>query len=144
LAFKDKKPYLATGDQEMEKVFKILVVFVLLMLLIIYFIRSRERKFREYVFSHRIPDSRDVMDEMLLLDSIISHEGAATITDRDAGLVYVYHISGMLTIFRQGAQKEVQRLAVPANGYFLSFDPVKEELYLHHEGEIYVYIRRGA
>lgn len=125
----------------MEKVFKILVVFVLLMLLIVYFIRSRERKFREYVFSHRIPDSRDVMDEMMLLDSVISHEGVATITDRDTGLIYVYHIHGMLTIFRQGSGKEMQRIAVPANGYFLSFDPVKEELYVHHEGEIYVYTR---
>lgn len=125
----------------MEKVFKILIVFVLLMLLIIYFIRSRERRFRDYVFSHRIPDRRDIMDEMLLLDSIISHEGTATIADRDGGLVYVYHISGVLTIFRQGSQKEMQRLSVPADGYFLSFDPVKEELYLHHEGEIYVYSR---
>ena len=128
----------------MEKVFKILVVFVLLMLLIVYFIRSRERKFREYVFSHRIPDNRDVMDEMLLLDSVISHEGVATITDRDTGLMYVYHIDGMLTIFRQGVQKELQRLPVPANAYFLSYDPVKEELYLHHEGEIYVYTRPGV
>jgi hypothetical protein len=125
----------------MEKVFKILVVFVLLMLLIVYFIRSRERKFREYVFSHRIPDDRDVMDEMMLPDSVISHEGVATITDADARLSYVYHVDGTLTIFRQGTQKEVQRLIVPARAYFLSFDPVKEELYLHHEGEIYVYHR---
>jgi len=125
----------------MEKVFKILIVFVLLMLLIVYFIRSRERKFRDYVFSHRIPDSRDVMDEMLLLDSVISHEGTATITDRDAGLVYIYDIKGFLTILRQESLKEMQRLMVPANGYFLSFDPVKEELYLHYEGEIYVYTR---
>jgi len=125
----------------MEKVFKILIVFVLLMLLIVYFIRSRDRKFREYAFSHRIPDSRDVMEEMMLLDSVISHEGVAMIIDRDTGLVYRYHVDGMLTIFRQGSQKEMQRLVVPANGYFLSFDPVKEELYLHHEGEIYVYTR---
>jgi len=125
----------------MEKVFKILIVFALVMLLIVYFIRSRERKFREYVFSHRIPDRRDVMEEMMLLDSVISHEGVATIIDRDAGLVYVYEIRGMLTIIRDGTRKEMQKLVVPANGYFLSFDPVKEELYLHLEGEIYVYTR---
>lgn len=38
----------------MEKVFKILVVFGLLMIVIIYSISAREKKFREYYFSRRI------------------------------------------------------------------------------------------
>ena len=38
----------------MEKVFKILVVFGLLMIVIIYSITAREKKFREYYFSRRI------------------------------------------------------------------------------------------
>jgi hypothetical protein len=38
----------------MEKVFKILVVFALLMLVIVYSVKSKERKFREYYFSRRV------------------------------------------------------------------------------------------
>ncbi|HMH22666.1 MAG TPA: hypothetical protein VK563_12860 [Puia sp.] len=39
----------------MEKIYKILVVFGLLMFAISYSIRARERKFRQYFFSKRIP-----------------------------------------------------------------------------------------
>jgi len=39
----------------MEKIYKILVVFALLMLVITYSIRARERRFREYFFSKRLP-----------------------------------------------------------------------------------------
>jgi len=35
----------------------------------------------------------------------------------------------------------LQRLAVPPEAYYLSIDPVKEEIHLHHEGEIYIYAR---
>lgn len=38
----------------MEKVFKILVVFALLMLIIVYSARIREKKFREYYFDRKI------------------------------------------------------------------------------------------
>jgi hypothetical protein len=37
----------------MEKIFQILVVFALLMLIIRWFFRDRELKFRDYIFSHR-------------------------------------------------------------------------------------------
>jgi hypothetical protein len=39
----------------MEKIYKILIVFGLLMLAITYSISARERKFREYFFSKRVP-----------------------------------------------------------------------------------------
>ncbi len=125
----------------MEKVFKILIVFALLMFLILYSIRTREGKFREYAFSHRIPDTPPATDEPELFSSIISHQGAATITDPATGLLYHYTTEGSLTILRQGSSKELQRLAVPPEAYYLSIDPVKEEIHLHHEGEIYIYAR---
>jgi hypothetical protein len=37
----------------MEKIFQILVVFALMMLIIRWFFRDRELKFRDYIFSHR-------------------------------------------------------------------------------------------
>lgn len=125
----------------MEKIFKILIVFTLLMFLITYFIRSRDRRFREYIFSHRMPDAPPETDEPEGFSSIISHEGLATITDPAASIIYRYQISGTLTIHRNG--KELQRLAVPPDAYYLAIDPVKEEIRLHHEGEIYVYVRES-
>ena len=125
----------------MEKILKIIIVFALLMFLITYFIRSRERKFREYTFSHRIPDTPPTEDEPEGFSSVISHQGIATITDPAAGLEYNYSIDGMLTIYRQGSLKALQRLTVPKDGYYLSLDPIKDEIHLHHEGEIYIYKR---
>ena len=124
----------------MEKIIKILIVFALLIFIISRFIRSRDRKFREYVFSHRIPDVPDA-DEPEGFSSIISHEGIASITDPAAGIVYNYTVDGMLTLYRQGSIKALQRLPVPSDAYYLSIDPIKEEIYLHHEGEVYIYKR---
>jgi len=125
----------------MEKIFKILIVFILLTLLIHKYIRGRGRKFREYIFSHRIPESPPTEDEAELLASIISHQGIATITDAAAGVEYNYTVDGILSIYRQGSLKILQRLEVPADAYYLTVDPIKEEIHLHHEGEICIYKR---
>lgn len=128
----------------MEKIFKILVVFILLTLLIHKFIRGRTRKFREYVFSHRIPETPPTEDEAELLASVISHQGIATITDAAAGVEYNYTVDGILSIYRQGSLKILQRLEVPADAYYLTVDPINEEIRLHHEEEIYIYRRVPA
>jgi hypothetical protein len=54
----------------MEKVFKILVVFGLLMIVIVYSVTAREKKFREYYFSRRItgPQAGDPAMLMVLID----------------------------------------------------------------------------
>jgi len=59
----------------MEKVFKILIVFVLLMFLIVYSIRAREGKFREYAFSHRIPIHLPLQMNRKASPLVISHQG---------------------------------------------------------------------
>lgn len=123
----------------MEKVLKILIVFALLMLLIVFSIRTR--RFREYGFSHRIPDTPPATDETELLTSVISRQGAAMVTDESTGLVYHYTTAGALTIYRHHSTRELQRLAAPPDAYYLSVDPIKDEIHLHHEGEIYVYTR---
>lgn len=125
----------------MEKIFKIIIVFLLLTLLIVWFTRSRDRKFREYVFSHRLPETPPTEDEAEILSSVISHQGIATITDAAAGYDYNYTVDGVLTIYRQGSLKALQRLETPKDAYYLTVDPVKDEIHLHHEGEIYVYRR---
>ena len=123
----------------MEKVFKILIVFSILMLLIVYSIRTR--KWREYSFSHRMPDEPPAPEEPEGLSSIISHEGIALVTDESTGLVYRYDAAGVLTIYRQHSSSVLQRLDVPPAAYYLSIDVIKDEIHLHHEGEIYVYTR---
>ncbi|HEY4206160.1 MAG TPA: hypothetical protein VGM31_05070 [Puia sp.] len=123
----------------MEKVLKILIVFALLTLLIFYSIRTR--RFREYRFFHRKPDMPPEAGDLDGLSSIISHEGVALVTDESTGLIYRYDKTGILTIHRQHSSAVLQRLEVPAGAYYLSIDVIKDEIHLHHEGEIYVYSR---
>jgi len=123
----------------MEKVLKILIVFALLMLLIFYSYRTR--RWTEYKFSHHVPDLPPAVDEPEGLSSIISHEGIAFVTDESTGLVYRYDTAGVLTIHRQHSSTVLQRLEVPPSAYYLSIDVIKDEIHLHHEGEIYVYSR---
>jgi hypothetical protein len=122
----------------MGKILKILVVFAFLMLLIVYSIRTR--RWREYSFSHRTPD-QPPGDEPEGLSSIISHEGIALVTDESAGLIYRYDVAGTLTIHRLHSSAMLQELKVPPSAYYLSIDVIKDEIHLHHEGEIYVYSR---
>lgn len=123
----------------MEKVIKILVVFAFLMLLIFY--STRTRRWREYKLSHRMPETPPVADQPEGLSSIISHQGIAIVTDESTGLVYRYEATGALTIHRQHSSTVLQRLDVPSSAYYLSIDVIKDEIHLHHEGEIYVYSR---
>jgi len=123
----------------MEKVLKILIVFALLMLLIFYSFRTR--RWREYRFSHRMPELPPVADEPEGLSSIISHQGIALVTDESTGLVFRYDTTGILTISRQHSSTVLQELHVPQGAYYLSIDVIKDEIYLHHEGEIYIYSR---
>jgi hypothetical protein len=58
----------------MEKVFKILAVFALLMLVIVYSFRSKERKFREYYFLRRIGIPSGRPDWTLFAATIITGE----------------------------------------------------------------------
>lgn len=123
----------------MGKILKILVVFAFLMLLIVYSIRTR--RWREYSFSHRTPDPPPAGDEPEGLSSIISHEGIALVTDESSGLIYRYDVAGILTIHRLHSSAVLQELKVPPSAYYLSIDVIKDEIHLHHEGEIYVYSR---
>jgi hypothetical protein len=123
----------------MEKIFKILIVFGLLMFVIVYSIRTR--RWREYAFSGRLPEIPPAEDEPEDLSSVISHQGIAVVTDEATGLVYQYNTAGVLTISMQHSSRELQRLAVPPGAYYLSFDGIKDEIHLHYEGEIYIYTR---
>ena len=123
----------------MEKVLKILIVFALLMLLIFY--STRTRRWRQYSFSRKIPDTPPAADEPEGISSVISHEGIALVTDESTGLVYRYDTTGVLSIHRQHSSAVLQQLDVPAAAYYLSFDVIKDEIHLHQEGEIYVYSR---
>lgn len=123
----------------MEKVLKIVIVFALLVLLIFYSIRTR--RWREYHFSHRMPDTPPAADDPEGLSSIISHQGIALVTDESTGLIYRYETTGILTISRQHSSTVLQRLDVPQGAYYLSIDVIKDEIHLHHEGEIYIYSR---
>jgi hypothetical protein len=74
----------------MEKVFKILAVFALLMLVILYSVKAKERKFREYFFLRRINNpSMGQPDWALLAATIITgEEGGQRADDREGQLSF--------------------------------------------------------
>jgi len=121
----------------MEKVFKILSS-VLLMFLIVYSIRAREGKFRNMP-SPTASDTPPATDEPEA--SPLSYSIRDSHTRPCYRLPVPLRYRWRLTILRQGSLKELQRLAVPPEAYYFSIDPVKDEIHLHHEGEIYIYAR---
>lgn len=69
----------------MEKIFKILAVFALLILIIVFSVYARERKFREFYFSKRIPLPRTLEASKNLVTVVVSAEedGGRRITDAE-------------------------------------------------------------
>jgi hypothetical protein len=88
-----------------------------------------------------MPDMPPDANEPEGLSSVISHEGIALVTDESTGLIFRYDKAGILTIHRQHSSAVLQRLEAPADAYYLSVDVIKDEIHVHHEGEVYVYCR---
>jgi hypothetical protein len=115
----------------MEKIFQILAVFVLLMLVITRFVRSREFKFREYIFLRRISHSLPPDISRRLLTTLLSPFAAPSpAADRENGLVFqrAPDTTGGLEIVDEGKGLVVALLEIdPVDA--LLFDPVTRLIY---------------
>ncbi len=131
----------------MDKVFKILIVFALLMLVIVWSYRAREKKYREYyLFKQAIlPFPGDPDWEMLQAagtGAAADEQGNSLVFDPLTKLIYRYSGEGALTILRQGDHEDpkiMQEMLVPKNGRHLALDPQTGKLYLLTEGSVWIY-----
>ncbi len=150
----------------MEKIFRILVVFVLLMVIIYRFIRGREPAYRSYGYlTRRKPPLPEVIEQRLIpavfrasggspADGSLVGSGAgsseypvggdadAFLFDEAANILFCYSSKGSLTIFRRRAEetyKEMQWFAAPLNCTGLALDPLESRLYFEVEGSLFVY-----
>jgi len=133
----------------MEKIFRILVVFVLLMVIISRFIRGREPAYRSYGYLTRRKPPLPAAIEQRLIPAVfgspeypVGGDADAFLFDAASDLLFCYSSKGSLTIFRRRAEdtyKEMQWLAVPLNCTALALDPQESRLYFEAEGSLFVY-----
>jgi hypothetical protein len=133
----------------MEKILRILVVFVLLMVIIYRFIRGREPGYRPYGYLTRRKPPLPPEIEQRLLPAVfgssefpVGGDADAFLFDAASDLLFCYSSKGSLTIFRRRAEetyKEMQWLAVPLNCTGLALDPLESRLYFEAEGSLFVY-----
>jgi hypothetical protein len=142
----------------MVKIFQLVTVFILLMLVVTWFFRSRDFAFREYIFSHRAryPLSPDISRRLLSVvvtprvgERTAEVEGAQrapNLIDEETGLIFRCgpDEAGTLEIVRRETGDIMQSLAVPTGITMLALDPEDKKLYIESEGLIYVFTPLGA
>lgn len=137
----------------MEKVLQILIVFALLMLVVSWFIREREPRFRPYDYLNRVKPPLPVGVEQRLIAAVfmpeegrerfgVQADADAFLSDADSRLLFCYSVVGRLVIYRQGSKgvyKQVQELAAPLDCTALALDPADGRLYFEANGYLFVY-----
>ena len=140
----------------MVKIFQLLTVFILLMLVVTWFFRSRDFAFREYIFSHRAryPLSPDISRRLLSVivtprvgdRSAEAEQLTPHLIDEETGLIFRCgpDETGTLEIVRGETGEIMQSLAAPTGITLLALDPEDKKLYIESEGSIYVFAPLGA
>ena len=131
----------------MDKVFKILLVFALLMMVIVYSYRAREKRYREYYLFRQagLPFPGDPDWELLRNagSGVDADEGDSLVFDPVTKLIYRYSGEGILTILQQGNNddpKILQELHVPKDCRRLALDPLTGKIYLMTDESVWIYI----
>lgn len=139
----------------MEKILQILSVFALLMLVITWFMREREEKFRRFGFLGRmkgvLQGGGDLMEGVFGAAEERERLGVpdgvdAFLFDEGSRLLFCYAMEGRLTIYRRlagGVKRELQELSVPLDCSAMWWDPQGLQLFLEEEGEWFVYGAEG-
>ena len=121
---------------DMDKIFQILAVFVVLLLVISRFIKGREPRYRPYDYIKRFkpPLPADVEARLIpWVDGILDHDAE--------GLRFSYEAVGRLTIYRREGDRyqQKQELPVPLDCVAMALDPADGKLYFESSGFIFVY-----
>ena len=140
----------------MVKIFQLLTVFILLMLIVTWFFRSRDFAFREYIFSHRAryPLSPDIRRRLLSVvvmprvgeGSTEAEQRTPHLIDEETGLIFRCgpDEAGTLEIVRGETGEIMQSLAAPTGITLMALDPEDKKLYIESEGFIYVFAPLGV
>lgn len=119
----------------MEKILKILIVFALLMFLIVYSVRTREKKFREYFFHRQLglPLSGDPDEDFL--SAAAAQEDEISAIDREHQRVFLPGEGKELLVEAMDTGNRLAVLALEERPDSLAFDPAT--------GLIFSYSREG-
>ena len=141
----------------MVKIFQLLTVFILLMLVVTWFFRSREFVFREYIFSHlaKYPLSPDISRRLLFavmaptggVDLPVEGEpDVLQVFDEETGLVFRCRTggAGILEVVDAKTGEIMQSLAAPTGITLLALDPEDKKLYMESEGSVFVFAPSGT
>jgi len=129
----------------MEKIFKILVVFGLLMLVIIYSVRAREKKFRDYYFNKQMdfPHPGDP-DWDLLSEVVAGEEKVVEATDRENELFFLPGEGTLLLVYAEGTGIPMVTLTLGERTDALAFDPVTRLLFSYSREGLITIIRQAG
>lgn len=137
----------------MDKIFRIGIVSLLLLLLIARFIRGRGKPYRSYDYLTRLkPPLREEIAERLrpavagapagLEEEAVEGSVEAHLYDEMGELLFCYNAEGRLTILRRsgkGRYRPVQELSVPLSCTNVALDPQDGKLYFEAGGYWFVY-----
>ena len=137
----------------MDKIFRIGIVSLFLLLLIARFIRGRGKPYRSYDYITRLkPPLREETGQRLKAAVAGAPEGLgehavegsveAYLYDDTSELLFCYSAEGRLTILRRsgkGGYRPVQELSVPLDSTTIALDPEDGKLYFEAGGYWFVY-----
>lgn len=137
----------------MEKIFQIVLVFVLLMLIIARFLRGPGSRYRSYDYlARRKPPLPEDTVQRLIPAVLWSEEDRERypvegevdhfLFDAGTQLLFCYRAVGSLSIFRRQGERvyrEMQQLAVPLDCIGMALDPQDGRLYFEAGGDLFVY-----
>jgi hypothetical protein len=128
----------------MEKVFKILIVFILLMLVIVYSARVREKKFREYYFDKKIEGQGDGREATGAeeIDRPLLEAAGMQADDRENGLVFQLSEGAAITVSDRSGGRIITRIALEEKADSLVFDPSTRLIYSHSSEGVVTIIRQ--
>lgn len=137
----------------MDKIFRIGIVSLLLLLLIARFIRGRKAPYRLYDYLARLqPPLREEIAGRLrpaitgapedLDEDAVEGSVEAYLYDETNELLFCYSTTGKLTILRRSGKnqyRQMQELPVPLDGTSMALDPQDGKLYVEARGYWFVY-----
>jgi hypothetical protein len=135
---------------QMDKIFQILAVFVMLMFVISRFIKGREPRYEPYNYIKRMkPPLPEPVAERLITAvaggpdglEVGLAEGRVDLFVADEGLLFCYSAEGRLTIYRREGDRyrQKQELPVPLDCAAMALDHTEGKLYFEAGGFIFVY-----
>jgi hypothetical protein len=128
----------------MEKVFKILVVFILLMLVIVYSARVREKKFREYYFDKKIEgrgDGREATGAEEIDRPLLEAAGTQA-DDPENNLLFHFSEGAAIAVSDRLGGRIIATIPLEEKADSLVFDPSTRLIYSHSREGVVTIIRQ--